>query len=477
MYSAVLQRHNPFSELPHQNNKQLFQNLQATRHHYCTSFVLHHSNKIRGITKRSAAKEIAFPNEAAYQANEQYYVEQDSSAVSSAGGTSTFVQAVVNVLNILMGVGLLSISFGLSQSGWVGLPLLWLLAFVTNYTGKALVECHAEVSKSYQKGTKVGYEEIAEKSFGLTGRRIISNVMYIELLGTCALLLILEGDNLAQLLGSTLGRFISQTNFVFLAALIVLPTLFMRDVSALSYLGFCGFTATVAVVSCVAYALFSGNYVAGAETVFANWAAVPLLFGIFAFVFAGHGVFPSIQGAMKQPNKFPKVLDVAYLIVTSLCTFIGVAGYYMYGKGVADVVIFNLPQGFLRKVCSCMILINPVAKFALTLEPVAQALKKQSKGQDDGFASTLLCRFLLGFLCLTAARYVPFLAYFMALVGSFLTMGVSVIFPVLCHQQLFGNRLNQGKQLWNKFVAVLGVGCAVSGTAAALIKLMEKAVI
>ena len=50
-------------------------------------------------------------------------------------GNASFHQAVMNVLNILTGVGLLSIPFALRQAGWAGLGILWLLGFVTNYTG------------------------------------------------------------------------------------------------------------------------------------------------------------------------------------------------------------------------------------------------------------------------------------------------------------------------------------------------------
>jgi hypothetical protein len=39
-----------------------------------------------------------------------------------------------------------------------------------------------------------------------------------------------------------------------------------------------------------------------------------------------------------------QVLDAAYLVVGALCTFIGAAGYYMYGNGALDVITFNLPK-------------------------------------------------------------------------------------------------------------------------------------
>lgn len=54
---------------------------------------------------------------------------------ASSGRKSSFVQAVINVMNILMGVGLLSIPYALKQAGWLGLVVLGVLGFVTNYSG------------------------------------------------------------------------------------------------------------------------------------------------------------------------------------------------------------------------------------------------------------------------------------------------------------------------------------------------------
>jgi hypothetical protein len=51
----------------------------------------------------------------------------------------------------------------------------------------------------------------------------------------------------------------------------------------------------------------------------------------------------------------------------------------MYGAGAADIVIFNLPT-ILATACSCLVLINPIAKFALTMEPVAAAANVAAGG-------------------------------------------------------------------------------------------------
>lgn len=57
------------------------------------------------------------------------------SQTTSPAGKVEFSGALINVLNILSGVGLLSVPYALRKAGWAGLGVLWLLGFVTNYTG------------------------------------------------------------------------------------------------------------------------------------------------------------------------------------------------------------------------------------------------------------------------------------------------------------------------------------------------------
>ncbi|CAL8465508.1 g5044 [Coccomyxa elongata] len=397
-------------------------------------------------------------------------------------GNASFFQAVMNVLNILTGVGLLSIPFALRQAGWAGLGILWLLGIVTNYTGKALVECHDEVSRRAKAESTngspppmIGYEDIGAAAFGALGRTIVSSVMYIELLGTCALLFILEGDNLFQLMGTRWAP--SSGAYMVLAAAVMVPTVWLPDIKSLSYLGFAGITATFTVTAAVAYTLLTGGYTAGSATSMGNWATLPLVFGIMAFVYSGHGVFPSVRASMKRPQLFPKVLDAAYLVVGALCTFIGAAGYYMYGNAALDVVTFNLPKGLLATLCASLILVNPVAKFAITLDPVAVAANTSLATFTQGVPAGLrrfAVRTAMAGGCLAAARFVPFLAYVMSLIGSFLTISVSVIFPAACHLAIFRGKMSRRRLLWNYAVVAIGVMCALSGTAASLRALLQS---
>jgi solute carrier family 32 (vesicular inhibitory amino acid transporter) len=116
------------------------------------------------------------------------------------------------MLNILLGVGLLSLPFAFKQAGWAGLPILAVMGLATSYTGqrrhraeplpdsglvlrwmmldtccspataKAVVECIETVCKREGRDLHdVGYEDVAEAAYGKAGRAIVSTTIYIEL--------------------------------------------------------------------------------------------------------------------------------------------------------------------------------------------------------------------------------------------------------------------------------------------------------
>lgn len=120
----------------------------------------------------------------------------------------------------------------------------------------------------------VRYEEIAEAALGgKAGRTAVSFIMYTELIGTCALFLILESDNVWNLLGDALKGVAAslgtqagelqhllgtQRGIFWVCAMAIVPTVLAPNVKALSVLGIVGFAATMTVTAAIAWTFLTG---------------------------------------------------------------------------------------------------------------------------------------------------------------------------------------------------------------------------
>jgi vesicular inhibitory amino acid transporter len=414
-------------------------------------------------------------------------------------GNSTTEQALANSVNILLGVGTLSVPYALRESGWAGIVVLLLLGATTNYTGKTLIRCQRRGSlpmrtnfNTYSDVNEDGsvtvvkkarralttYEDIGEAAFGEFGRSLISWVLYAELIGTCGLFFILEGDHLKLLFESTMSQ--SKETLMLLAAGVMIPTTWLVDLSKLSLIGALGFVASVGLTGVVGWDLIQAlTNPSGYEfphTALVHYSTYPLSFGLLAFVFAGHAVFPAIYTSMQKPEEYESMLDKTYGVVMINCLLLGCAGYFLFGDQVSSEVTLDLPAGIISTIALGLITINPLAKFALTMDPVARGVEEKFN-LDTSKAENLLparvSRTGLGLFALGLAVKLPFFGVAMSLVGAVLTLSVSLIFPTACYLKMFGDELDAKEKWLNYAIVGLGFLCVGSGTYSAVSALMD----
>nr|CAB3470539.1 unnamed protein product [Digitaria exilis] len=80
----------------------------------------------------------------------------------------SYTQGVMNGINVLCGVGILSTPYAIKQGGWIGLGILSLFALLAWYTGVLLRHC-----LDSKEGLET-YPDIGHAAFGRTGRIVIS---------------------------------------------------------------------------------------------------------------------------------------------------------------------------------------------------------------------------------------------------------------------------------------------------------------
>lgn len=386
-------------------------------------------------------------------------------------GTS-FLKTCFNGINALSGIGLITIPYTLSQAGWSGLAALLSMAIVTCYTGLLLHRC-LDSNPSIKN-----YPEIGLYAFGQKGKLIISIFMYLELYLVPTGFLILEGDNLHKLfpnvgfeiVGTHIG---GKRLFTMLAGLIILPSMWLKDLSWLSFVSAGGVLSTILVTGSVFWVGgfdgvgFSSNR---GQEVF-NLKGIPTALSLYAFCYGAHPVFPTLYSSMKDKTRFPKVLFISFGLSTMSYMLMAVVGYLMFGQHIESQVTLNLPTNKVSsKIAIYTTLAGPIAKYALIITPIANAIESQVSTHR---LSCIIIRTLLLLSTVFVALLFPFFGLLMALVGAILNVTVSILLPCICYLKIFG-----GKKWRYEFVIIVGIIlvailAGVMGTYSSIVQIMK----
>lgn len=154
-------------------------------------------------------------------------------------GQSTLPQTVFNSVNVLIGIGLLSLPLAMKHAGWVlGLTFLVFSAVTTGYTAKILAKC-LDVDRSL-----VSYSDISYLAFGKYARLITSFLFCMELLGACVALVVLFADSLYALIPG-----LSILHWKVVCGMVLMPLNFLP-------LRFLSVTSILGIVSCTSSECF-----------------------------------------------------------------------------------------------------------------------------------------------------------------------------------------------------------------------------
>ncbi|KAG8076406.1 hypothetical protein GUJ93_ZPchr0006g42323 [Zizania palustris] len=279
----------------------------------------------------------------------------------------SYTQAVMNGINVLCGVGILSTPYAIKQGGWLGLVILCLFAVLAWYTGVLLRRC-----LDSKEGLET-YPDIGHAAFGTTGRIAISIILYVELYACCIEYLILESDNLSKLFPNahlTIGSMTlnSHVFFAILTTLLVMPTTWLRDLTCLSYISAGGVIASILVVVCLLWIGIVDHVGFENKGTALNLPGIPIAIGLYGYCYSGHGVFPNIYSSLKNRNQFPSILFTCIGLSTILFAGAAVMGYKMFGESTESQFTLNLPENLVvSKIAVWTTVANPVTKYPLCI--------------------------------------------------------------------------------------------------------------
>ncbi|KAF2091118.1 hypothetical protein K490DRAFT_33759 [Saccharata proteae CBS 121410] len=417
-------------------------------------------------------------------------VEADGHIINVVVGQSTLPQTIFNSVNVLIGVGLLSLPLAFKYSGWiVGMCFLLFSAITTSYTAKLLAKC-LDTDNSL-----ITFADIAYVCFGSRARVAVSILFSLELLATCVALVVLFADSLDALIP---GYGILAWKIVCGVVLIPLGFLPLRLLSFTSILGIlCCFGIVMSVFIDGAIKPHQpGSLQEPAKTFLfpENWMTVPLSFGLLMSPWGGHSVFPNIYRDMRHPYKYSRGINITYIFTYVLDLGMAVVGLLMFGDSVRDEITSNIlltdgyPPGLSVFIVLCIAII-PLTKVPLNARPIVSTVElflgldarslagTQPLVGTSGFNRGLLklgIRILITISFVLIAIVFPSFDRIMTLMGSVACFTICIILPLGFHLSLFGKEIGTAEKIANW---VLIVVCSVMAVVSTVFACIPKDVI
>ncbi|GMY13656.1 amino acid transporter AVT1I-like [Fagus crenata] len=386
---------------------------------------------------------------------------------------TSFFKSCFNGLNALSGVGILSVPYAVSLGGWLSLILLFVIAIAAFYSGLLIQRC-MDMDSDIRT-----YPDIGNQAFGNKGKILVSVFMNMELFLVATEFLILEGDTLSYLFPNTefeiMGVEIEGKQvFIIIVALVILPSVCLDNLSLLSYISASGVFASIIILGSVLWTGAFDGIGFHQEGRLINWNGITTAASLYAFCYCAHPVFPTMYTSMRSKSQFSNVLLLCFTLCTISYASMAVFGYLMFGSNVQSQITLNLPTEKLSsRVAICTTLVNPIAKYALMVTPVVNAIKSWFPYQYNKKMFGLLISTSLVISTVIVALVVPIFATLMSLVGAFLSATVSIILPCLCYLKISGTYKRFGYEMvviW--CIILMGVALAITGTYTSLVQII-----
>ncbi|KAL3826949.1 hypothetical protein ACHAXA_000013 [Cyclostephanos tholiformis] len=250
---------------------------------------------------------------------------------------SSILGASSNLVNSIVGAGIIGIPYALRMSGlWAGVLLLILVAALTDKSLRLLIEqasFHPRLSHLQVRT----FEDLASYPFGKAGSAFVLFNMFIMAYGAMVAYLLIIKDTVPTAMGYDHGTHVTERNLVLIATslAIMLPLSMQRDMASLAC------TSAFSVVADIVLVVFIAAFSPIRATVAANGGFGEVLKndGINPTLFIGLGILSTAMACQhsafivansldnKTRRRWGRVTNQSIALSALLCLVLGVCGY------------------------------------------------------------------------------------------------------------------------------------------------------
>eukprot|EP01084_Bolivina_argentea_P085821 155125_1 len=248
--------------------------------------------------------------------------------------------ASLTIMNIFVGLGLLSQPYAIREGGIISMVWLFLITMVAGYTGKLLVRCLSVMD------TKEGnaYADIGGLAMGKFGRYTARTFVFCEISIALMVFIVTTWKNLIYL--TNIEPEYEYTIIIVISAFAI-PTIMILTFHKLAIISFISVFSCVLLMIVIVINLFvnldlvKDAYHNDRFSIFpSDFESFTLSVGIFLFSYGGHICFLPVHSQMKKKSQqyFEPMVDMTFFFMFMLHSIIAVSGYLPY-QNETDVLI------------------------------------------------------------------------------------------------------------------------------------------
>ncbi|KAJ8658095.1 hypothetical protein O0I10_006102 [Lichtheimia ornata] len=385
-------------------------------------------------------------------------------------GTASPGKALFMLLKAFVGTGVIFLPGSFVSGGLVfSICLMIFIASVCLVAFQMLIYAQRQVGGSY--------DAVGERLYGPWLQHIIKFFLCLSQMGFVASYLIFISQNIALAVDhlSNCTSSIDSKYYIWMVLAIIIPITWVRKIARLSWFAIIADVFILFGLICVLY--FSAAQIAqqhgpGPNLQMINGQDFALMIGTAVFSFEGIGmVIPIVEG-MKDPDKFPMVMNLGLPIVGCIFVLIGAIGYSAFGDNTYASVVANLPAVPLSTAVQLLYALAMILTSPFMLYPALTIIEQGLYGKHGlfGYHSGRLSlkwkwiknftRSMVAVVCAIVSFGVgpSGLDKFVALVGSVACMPLCFIFPGMFHYKVTDNKW---KRIGDVIMTLWGFGITI----------------
>ncbi|XP_016053669.1 PREDICTED: putative sodium-coupled neutral amino acid transporter 11 [Miniopterus natalensis] len=250
------------------------------------------------------------------------------------GKTCRQSAAVFNVVNSIIGSGVIGLPYSMKQAGFpLGILLLFWVSYVTDFSLVLLIKGGA------LSGTDT-YQSLVNKTFGFPGYLLLSVLQFLYPFIAMISYNIVTGDTLSKVFqriqGADPENLLIGRHFIIVLSTVVfiLPLSLYRDISKLGKVSFISTVLTTVILGVVTARVISlGPHIPKTEDawVFAKSNAIQAI-GVMSFAFICHHNCFLVYGSLEEPTvaKWSRVIHVSTLVSVLISILFATCGYLTF---------------------------------------------------------------------------------------------------------------------------------------------------